>query len=155
MIHDGDLRYLEKALQIHLTEVLAHVFEKILDEPEFQEMSMYLEFQEAVRQHEEQQQSATEKLHTTIVPHSMKMPLEIDDAFVNFRCHFETDTAFALLQYDIVEHCILRMFVTLRGSLSPITCDGATVTIILPNLKSITYTVRRVTMVVSERDDPW
>lgn len=155
MIPEKDTHYLEKALQIHLSEVLSHCFGKLLEEPEFQALDMYVEFRDAVRQHEDEMRTEAERPHTTIVPHTMSMPLEIDDAFVHFRCHFETDTAFALQQYNIVTHCMLRMLVTLTGTLAPVACDGATVTIILPNLKSVTYQVRRITMVVSERDDQW
>lgn len=148
--------YCEKAVGVLFIETLTHVMDQLLEEPELQNLASVLDFQSRVTAAETKNRRYRQELKHSIAPHMVEIVVQSDE-HGRLRSVFNTTTTLTLLQYEESVSIELFVHVVLTGRRMPtIVWDGARVRFLLPNLSSITYTARRVGMIVAEREEePW
>ncbi|MBI4249982.1 hypothetical protein HY622_00100 [Candidatus Uhrbacteria bacterium] len=148
--------YCEKAVAVLFVETLTEVMNKLLEEQEFQSLPQVLDFCSRVQTAEMRHPRCRQELQHSIVPQLMEVGVQSDE---HGRLHsvFNTTTTLILHQYDESVALELYIHIVLTGRRTPmIVWDGARIRFLLPNLTSITYTARRVGMIVAEREEePW
>lgn len=151
-----ELAYCEKAVGVLFIETLTEVMNKLIEEPEFQNLQPVFDFRSRVAATEVRNRLYRQELKHSIAPHAMDIGVESDE-HGRLRSVFNSTTTLTLRQYDESVTIELYIHVVLTGRRTPmIVWDGARVRFLLPNLTSITYTARRIGMVVAEREEePW
>lgn len=132
---------------------MTELIKKLLEEAEFKELELVRDFEESVRQYQEQNRIDGEVLEYTTISDNVKAPIEGNGETI--RTYFETTTLLQLREHAIITHVPLKVHVALSGKHKGPTWSEAVVTFILPSLKSVTYRSKRVTMIVAEREEPW
>ncbi|MBI2484335.1 hypothetical protein HYV71_04090 [Candidatus Uhrbacteria bacterium] len=149
------LAYCEKAVGVLFSEVITDLLAKLISEPEFQSLEDVQGFYARVAEHE-CSGILRESMRHSIVPKTIEVGVEGDE-HGRLRSYLEPSIVLTLRQYAEVCHVVVHLRATLTGHANPtIVWDGARVLFLLPNLLSITYTARRVGMIVAEREEePW